>query len=72
MVGSAQYNRVWMVVMPCVTTSCVDHPKLDSIGQLVVLGHLYLTKAPVLCHMSHRTRKPHRKRVMGMYRPYGG
>jgi hypothetical protein len=65
MVGSDWRNHVQMMVMSCSIASGVDHSRLDSIKQLVVVVPLYLIEALVLYHMSYGTRKPYRKRFMG-------
>jgi hypothetical protein len=45
MVGSDQRNHVHMVVTLCSAARCIDHPKSDLVGQLVVVDHLYVVGA---------------------------
>jgi hypothetical protein len=70
MVGSDWCNHVRMVITPYSTASCVHYLRSDSIGQLGGWP-LYITKAPVLHHMSQETQKHHRERVISTDRPCG-
>lgn len=65
---SDQWSHVQIMVTPYDITSCVDYPRSNSVRQLVVFGY-YTTSGHRWDLKSHKTCKPHHKRVMGTDRP---